>query len=382
VRLILSNHKPDTLPHQIIIDFSQNMCILDSVSIQPLSSLPELDFHHPLFDEPIRDPDACIHTYVYDNFQKLTRSSRFVYSTLLQSKHPTQCVFVITPSVDYLKPKTTDSIFFSMHAKKMAKKSISLAMLSEFSYFFRQEIFHYQDRVILDKSITFDDLPDEVNGDLLYEEDLALIEFGERKESLEYYDIRYIHHLMGFGVFARKKINQGEWIGIYCGLKKAKGTGLPYYTYLGRKDCFELDTDAIMFGNFTRFINHADNPKRHDTLEPTLSYANLTASIRYINGQHFIVFIAEKEIFPGEQLLVDYGPQYFSDDDDQIFICRDGKIVNFRGKRIRHSFSKNKPLIQAMAKEGIPGALLCLLSRPMVSLLCMAFIYLILNSTN
>ena len=288
MKLILNNYKQDSLPRKVVIDFIAQTCILDDISTLSLESFFTLDFHHPLLDEPLHDVTQQTYTYTYDNFQSLTHAGRFIYSVLLRAKNPTECIFVIKPTLRYQQHKSNYTIAFSMHTKKAAKKMLSLDAFNEIASCFRNYTFHYQDNILLDKTFLFTDLPAEINGESLYQEDRGLIEFCERADELQHYDIRYIHHLIGLGVFTRKDINQGERIGLYCGAKITKDPEHLSYTYRGVDDCLNLDIDAGHYGNFTRFINHADSPERYDELEPTLSYANVNASVHRINGHYFI----------------------------------------------------------------------------------------------
>lgn len=371
MKLILNNDKEDSLPRKVVIDFIAQTCILDDISTVSLESFFTLDFHHPLLDEPVINPTQHTYTYTYDNFQSLTHAGRFIYSALLRAKNPTQCIFVIKPTLRYQQHKSHYTVPFSMHAKKAAKKTLPLEEFNEIASCFRDYAFHYQDNILLDKTFLFSDLPEEINGEHLYQEDTALIEFCERKDELQNYDIRYIHHLIGLGVFTRKNILKGEQIGLYCGAKITKDPEHLSYTYRGVNDCLKLDIDARHYGNFTRFINHADSACRYDELEPTLSYANVNASAQRINGNYFIIFTAAREIKAGEQLLVDYGGLYFTHLKHKFYIHRNGRIVDIRGKRIcRDKLKDKRALLMKMAMYKVPGAKLALLIRPIIAFLC------------
>lgn len=370
MKLTLSNYQKDALPLKVVVNLAENTCTLDDVSIVERHQLFDLDFHHPLLNEASPRASGAEYTYVYDNFRDLTRCGRFIYSTLLKAKDPRTCRFAIKPTSNYRQHKKTYKIPFSLNPKKPSQKTLSLAQFNEIASWFRDCLFEYQDHVFLEKVFSFQDLPAEINGDRLYEEDLDFINFCERADALEDYDIRYLHHLIGLGVFARKNIPKGTWIGLYCGLKTIKDPEYLNYTYRGVKDCLNLDIDAKNCGNFTRFINHADHPWRYDELEPELSYANISANIRSVNGHHFILFIADQEIKAGEQLLVDYGGRYFTHLHDKFFFHRNGRIVNIRGQKIsRDSGAKKNALFAKMATYKIPGAQSNLVTRTITALL-------------
>ncbi len=116
--------------------------------------------------------------------------------------------------------------------------------------------------------------------------------------------IRWIDEDFGYGVYAEEKIAIGSYIGEYTGIIRKR---------LGRKDrkndyCFEYTIgdwarnpfiiDAQGQGNFTRFINHSE--------EPTLK----TLSV-YTNQLMHIIFIAEKPITKGMQLGYHYGDYFW-----------------------------------------------------------------------
>lgn len=66
-----------------------------------------------------------------------------------------------------------------------------------------------------------------------------------------------------------------------------------------KDNLYYIDIDAAEKGNFTRYFNHA-------------KMANVTwRRVQLPNGTFQIGFFASKEIFPGRQLLIDYGKGYW-----------------------------------------------------------------------
>ena len=59
--------------------------------------------------------------------------------------------------------------------------------------------------------------------------------------------------------------------------------------------------DAARLGNQTRYINHARDAQHG---------LNCGASVRFVNGEHRIKFIAERDIAAGEELFFDYGKAF------------------------------------------------------------------------
>ncbi|KAI0062809.1 SET domain-containing protein [Artomyces pyxidatus] len=72
----------------------------------------------------------------------------------------------------------------------------------------------------------------------------------------------------------------------------------------GRNYVFGLDKeytiDAAHVGNAARYINHAP-----------VEEANCSATVRYVNGEYRIGIYAEKGLVVDEELLLDYGPDFF-----------------------------------------------------------------------
>jgi hypothetical protein len=151
--------------------------------------------------------------------------------------------------------------------------------------------------------ITIEDYPDK---------QILIEKYGEllNLESLEQYDreiavIKWVSDSIGFGLFAKRRITMGELIGRYTGI-----LGLGYmsnkdYTWsygevedeIGYK--LEIGVDAKDNGNYVRFVNH----KGAD--------ANCDVELVPLNGKWDFIYIAKREILPGEELTVDYGDEYF-----------------------------------------------------------------------
>jgi SET domain-containing protein len=140
-----------------------------------------------------------------------------------------------------------------------------------------------------------------------YTEDLS------RKDFLSYLTIRKINDKTGYGVYAEKIIPESFLIGEYTGVVKYAepgrtlpsggyttdySWGFPKVKVFGR----DLEIDAYKAGGILRFVNHSFTP-------------NVKADHFQINGKWRIVFIAIKDIYPGEQITVNYGNEYWSGSD-------------------------------------------------------------------
>jgi hypothetical protein len=141
--------------------------------------------------------------------------------------------------------------------------------------------------------------------------------------------LAYVHPKVKTGVFLKmgeKPIKMGSFIGIYTGLYelvpgdlgtntsyaydvaaeiRIPKSALQYIQYAQKKadtkEEYAIQTNAYPTGNFTRFINHS-------SLEP-----NIEAIVSKLpEGRIEIILFALKEIKPGEQLLSNYGGQYWT----------------------------------------------------------------------
>lgn len=112
-----------------------------------------------------------------------------------------------------------------------------------------------------------------------------------------------ISDLVGYGLFAGAEIEIGDLIGEYTGFARHRNDRdragdnhyLYYYSFTG-----DHVIDAENQGNCTRFINHS---KRH---------ANIDIVYAFVYGEWHILLLAMQCIQEGQQLLLEYGPNYLS----------------------------------------------------------------------
>lgn len=118
--------------------------------------------------------------------------------------------------------------------------------------------------------------------------------------------IQFIDTKIGFGVFAKTRIPSCSFVGEYTGIVcERKRKHLKHKHYCVRYPTWEMDRknfviDAEEKGNFTRFINHSDDP-------------NLSLQSAYWRGMPRMIFIALKEISEGSQLTFDYGSFFWKE---------------------------------------------------------------------
>jgi SET domain-containing protein len=134
---------------------------------------------------------------------------------------------------------------------------------------------------------------------------LALFEQDFILKKMPPVEIQYIDSLVGFGVFATQTIPGLTYVGEYVGVvrektKKPDQSNDYIFRYLGSRSFFKsFVIDAEEKGNFTRFINHSDEP-------------NLTSRWLIHDDVYHVIFFTNQKIEKGHQLTYDYGPYYWT----------------------------------------------------------------------
>ncbi len=112
--------------------------------------------------------------------------------------------------------------------------------------------------------------------------------------------VRWIDESIGYGVFARERILPRTFLGEYTGLiqerklrhERESTYTFRYTTWQTSRQKYVIDAERM--GNFTRFINHSDQP-------------NAEALSVYCRGMARMIFVSLSEIQEGEQIHFDYG---------------------------------------------------------------------------
>ncbi|MGL6029273.1 MAG: SET domain-containing protein-lysine N-methyltransferase, partial [Legionella sp.] len=182
------------------------------------------------------------------------------------------------------------------------------------------------------------------------------------------FELRYIHPLVGLGVYARVAIKKGERIASYSGIKRTANTSCSNYLFSLNQDCLNMELDAESHGNISRFINHApvDSPAGSDILT-----ANVVADNQLSHGLQWVVYYAQKDIAVGEQLLVCYGSNYFKHQTARNFSAN-GFVVDDNNKRIKANKQQQLKQYRIMADHGIKTAQYYIIGR--ISLIIFAVI--------
>lgn len=132
-----------------------------------------------------------------------------------------------------------------------------------------------------------------------------------------------IHPSVGKGVFATKHIAQNTIVGIYTGMiELARGPGGHYALDAKTTHSPRIFYDAIRFRNATSYIQHASDAGN----APEIATANVEMQNTLYGTIPLILYVTKQPIEPGEQLLVDYGKNYWKNRAPKAF-DRHGKIV-------------------------------------------------------
>ncbi|THV03667.1 SET domain-containing protein, partial [Dendrothele bispora CBS 962.96] len=111
----------------------------------------------------------------------------------------------------------------------------------------------------------------------------------------------------GFGLFITETANTNDFIMEYVGELIANPTARSRHdlaTHRQRNYLYKLDStlniDATYMGNESKYINHDKNP-------------NCVATKKIVDGEPRIGIYAKRRIEAGEELTLDYGPDFFAD---------------------------------------------------------------------
>ena len=132
---------------------------------------------------------------------------------------------------------------------------------------------------------------------------LALHKKAILNPSYDHIYIRYVDSDIGYGVFANRDLPALTYIGEYTGVvtrRHVKKTRFNDYVfgYMAGPKNTPFIIDAKLKGNFTRFINHSDEP-------------NMNSRWVIAGGVTRIILFTNEFIPKGEQLTYDYGKYYW-----------------------------------------------------------------------
>lgn len=369
--LVLRNHDTDAPVQELRFDLKLGCFITDAN--QPISRYSlesELVFKHPILDEPPLSPVGT-HQYVYhyDNEEQFYLALRVAYATLLQSEHPSLCSIHIQPSAQYVENTRFYNLYFSSHPKKPAKQQVTTHALNHMLQKLYGKPFQYSNQILMDYTVTWVDLPAQLDADELYTQAaIAPARGSEHQYCLDRYELRFLNTHIGFGIFTRTAIQQGEVIAQYCGNIVSKNTDYLSYCYNAFENSgYNLLLDAYHCGNFTRFINHAPEPSTQLIPAKCLS-ANVGVENHPKYGNHCILFIASRDIAAGEQVLFSYGERYFGTNIPMSYVKANGVFVDKKQRRLKNVNTELKKYLSVFADFGDRRAQWSLLKKPIMVL--------------
>uniref|UniRef100_A0A0N4ZT69 SET domain-containing protein n=1 Tax=Parastrongyloides trichosuri TaxID=131310 RepID=A0A0N4ZT69_PARTI len=147
-------------------------------------------------------------------------------------------------------------------------------------------------------------------------------------------EIFFKNERIGWGVRTLNFIPQYSFIGEYVGWYEDPNASLeasPYIFQFGYNQ-YKVISDARRFGNYTRFVNHSCKPNiltAEVNNKDWCCYEEVKTESGKIKKQYVydnipqIWFIAERDIYPGEELFINYGVSYFANVD---YSCLCGEL--------------------------------------------------------
>ena len=358
VKIALTNRNQHASDRQVIINLMTGLCTFaDNREIELKQLISTTDFNHPLLTEsPAQGINNLFH-YEYDTIDGLLQSAIYVYATLLHVDKPLACHFKISPSPAFKRSTVAGDIHFSIQGHKVAQESICIRQLNALISQLSHINFKFSDAILIDNLFTIEDLPFSIDGDALYETHPNIVDLLKNTDDLNRYELRYIGYDIGFGVFCRDAINKGDVISLYSGVKTIESSTTSRYAFKSKKDCLNMYIDARLYGNITRFINHAPGIRtnKNSPSSVPLPEANVAATSYYLNGIQVIIYSAQRDVLKGEQLLMDYGANFFKKARVSRFKIN-GQAVDGRKKFRRKNAQKQLNNLRIMADHGVQKA--------------------------
>lgn len=121
--------------------------------------------------------------------------------------------------------------------------------------------------------------------------------------------------IVGKGVFTTKPIKNRTVIGIYTGILELTKLANPDYSIRAYDETNTVFFyDAIRYRNATTYIQHAP-----DSGLPHIATANVQIEDRIEGGITMSLYVANRDIEANEQLLVNYGVDYWENSTYRVF---------------------------------------------------------------
>jgi SET domain-containing protein len=141
----------------------------------------------------------------------------------------------------------------------------------------------------------------EIECKKLYADKINYKGYVDKKKPL--LEVLHISEYFGYGVFAGQDFDCCDFVGEFCGIVTSNydPSAINYkYNYFSAVN--EIDDIFIAprkIGNELQFVNHSDSPN-----------VEWKTIVGYDNKYH-VIMVATRKIDKGEQILVDYGKEYW-----------------------------------------------------------------------
>lgn len=270
-----------------------NVCKTEDIII------PNRNWYHPILDIPTFNLPNTRIICRYQTHHELFTCLNKIYPTFLHSSKPDNLTILFKHSG--ISNLTEEFIFISPHRDKSAVKAINLNQFSELITNLTKEKFVFSNQISIDSIISLGKLPETVNANQICQCSIDLRDIPTLSETLTSFELRYIQYQIGFGVYARDHIPKDSLLFLYNGKKQNEIHSKEYR--FNERDAYNLLINARQHGNLARFINHAKRSYK----DKSFKCANVRSIYENFYGLGLIAIYAKRDIFPGEQLLIDYG---------------------------------------------------------------------------
>lgn len=303
-------------------------------------------FHHPLLGiasakQPASSDEQTL--LRYGSLQEMAYQAKVALITLIQHA-PQLHTVLIYPTEAYLTTTRRKPIPFMIYNRCRKPQQLTFPLFhkliglrdpsTDYEY---NEIFGFSTGFCLKHSQLT------IEADQLFNPNKQLFSLLNMGQEPLY--IRFIHRQIGFGTFASRAIKTGEVITFYNGIFNG-GDKDSLYGFSLINDAFHAYIDASVLGNLARFINHSQEtlPQQmmgvlaKDQSANVSQLAKPNAQTNYITyeGISFVYLTATRDITAHEQILFDYGPNYWAKG-KQAVLLKNGDFISSEGKYLKHA---------------------------------------------
>ncbi|KAI8905820.1 hypothetical protein EDD86DRAFT_210885 [Gorgonomyces haynaldii] len=137
-----------------------------------------------------------------------------------------------------------------------------------------------------------------------------ILEGSHEMEDRRRFYVKHTGSERGYGLYCKVKLSKGEPLSVYTGYLSTFNLNTDYTwgypTLLRSKNESDLGIDGRTMGNYMRFVNHN---------EQLLNVKSVMVPVR---NRWIVLYIADRDIEPDEELYTSYGSDYFTSRDLQV----------------------------------------------------------------